>query len=104
MSSLQSGKTLAHYRIIEKIGQGAMGEVYKAEDLKLGRQVAIKLLPPGGPTDEKARQRFLREARPGSALNHPNIITIHAIEESDGLDFIVSGTAGRQERDQMGRA
>src|SRR5213593_1524634 len=89
MSSLHTGQTLAHYRILEKIGQGAMGEVYKAEDLKLGRQVAIKLLPPGGPTDEKARQRFLREARSASALNHPNIITIHAIEESDGLDYIV---------------
>src|SRR5438067_12605086 len=89
MSSLHTGQTLAHYRILEKIGQGAMGEVYKAEDLKLGRQVAIKLLPPGGPTDEKARQRFLRDARSASALNHPNIITIHAIEESDVLDFIV---------------
>ena len=94
MSSLHTGQTLAHYRILEKIGQGAMGEVYKAEDLKLGRQVAIKLLPPGGPTDEKARQRFLREARSASALNHPNIITIHAIEESDGLDFIVSEYIG----------
>src|SRR5437763_2087125 len=94
MSSLHTGQTLAHYRILEKIGQGAMGEVYKAEDLKLGRQVAIKLLPPGGPTDEKARQRFLREARSASALNHPNIITIHAIEESDDLDFIVSEYIG----------
>ena len=94
MSSLQSGQTLAHYRIINKIGQGAMGEVYKAEDLKLGRHVAIKLLPPGGPADDKARQRFLREARSASALNHQNIITIHAIEESEGLDFIVSEYIG----------
>ena len=94
MSSLQPGQTLAHYRIINMIGQGGMGEVYKAEDLKLGRHVAIKLLPPGGPVDEKARQRFLREARSASALNHPNIITIHAIEESDGLDFIVSEYLG----------
>jgi len=90
MSSLQPEQTLAHYRIISKIGQGAMGEVYKAEDLKLGRQVAIKLLPSGGPADDKTRQRFLREARSASALNHPNIITIHAIEDSDGIDFIVS--------------
>jgi serine/threonine protein kinase/tetratricopeptide (TPR) repeat protein len=94
MSSLQTGQTLAHYRIINKIGQGAMGEVYKAEDLKLGRHVAIKLLPPGGPADDKARQRFLREARSASALNHQNIITIHAIEESEGLDFIVSEYIG----------
>src|SRR5438309_1796577 len=94
MSSLHTGQTLAHYRILEKIGQGAMGEVYKAEDLKLGRQVAIKFLRPGGPPDEKTRQRFLREARSASALNHPNIITIHAIEESDGLDLIVSEYIG----------
>src|SRR5437899_6941966 len=94
MSSLQPGQTLAHYRIINKIGQGAMGEVYRAEDLKLGRHVAIKLLPPGGPSDDKARPRFLREARSASALNHPNIITIHAIEDSDGVDFIVSEYIG----------
>src|SRR5436309_8976233 len=94
MSSLQPEQKLAHYRIINKIGQGAMGEVYKAEDLKLGRQVAIKLLPPGGPADDKTRQRFLREARSASALNHPNIITIHAIEDSDGIDFIVSEYIG----------
>src|SRR5438128_1496610 len=94
MSSLQPGQTLAHYRIIIKIGQGGMGEVYKAEDLKLGRDVAIKLLPPGGPADDKARQRFLREARSASALNHPNIITIHAIEEVEGLDFIVTEYIG----------
>jgi len=94
MSSLQPGQTLAHYRIINKIGQGAMGEVYQAEDLKLGRHVAIKLLPPGGPSDDKARPRFLREARSASALNHPNIITIHAIEDSDGVDFIVSEYIG----------
>ena len=94
MSSLQPEQTLAHYRIINKIGQGGMGEVYKAEDLKLGRQVAIKLLPSAGPADDKARQRFLREARSASALNHPNIITIHAIEESEGLDFIVSEYIG----------
>jgi hypothetical protein len=94
MSSLQPGQTLGHYRIINKIGQGGMGEVYRAEDLKLGRHVAIKLLPPGGPADDRARQRFLREARSASALNHPNIIIIHAIEESDGLDFIVSEYIG----------
>src|SRR5215471_790686 len=89
MGSLQPGQKLAHYRVVNMIGQGAMGEVYRAEDLKLGRHVAIKLLPPG-PADDKARQRFLREARSASALNHPNIITIHAIEESEGRDFIVS--------------
>src|SRR6266849_3701916 len=104
MSSLHTGQTLAHYRILEKIGQGAMGEVYKAEDLKLGREVAIKLLPPGGPADDKARQRFLREARSASALNHPNIVTIHAIEETADFDFIVMEyVEGESLRESIGR-
>src|SRR5262245_12324330 len=89
MSSLQSGQSLLHYRVIEKIGQGGMGEVYKAEDLKLGRQIAIKLLPSETVRDQKARQRFLREARSASALNHPHIVTIHSIDAADGLDFMV---------------
>jgi tetratricopeptide (TPR) repeat protein/tRNA A-37 threonylcarbamoyl transferase component Bud32 len=89
MSSLRPGQSLLHYRVIEKIGQGGMGEVYKAEDLKLGRQTAIKLLPSEAARDQKARQRFLREARSASALNHPHIVTIHSIDAADGLDFIV---------------
>jgi serine/threonine protein kinase/ABC-type transport system substrate-binding protein len=86
---LQPGQTILHYRILEKIGQGGMGEVYKAEDLKLGRQVALKLLPAGAPGDQKAKSRLLQEARAASALNHPNIVTIHSIEETEGFDFIV---------------
>jgi serine/threonine protein kinase len=66
-----------------------MGEVYLAEDLKLDRRVALKLLPAGTSADLQARQRLLREARAASALNHPNIVTVHAVEEADGLDFIV---------------
>jgi tetratricopeptide (TPR) repeat protein/tRNA A-37 threonylcarbamoyl transferase component Bud32 len=89
MSSLHSGQALLHYHIINRIGAGGMGEVYRAEDLKLGRQVAIKVLPARETQDQTARQRFLREARSASALNHPHIVTIHAIEESDGMDFIV---------------
>jgi serine/threonine protein kinase/tetratricopeptide (TPR) repeat protein len=95
MSSLDAGHTLLHYRIIDKIGQGGMGEVYKAEDTKLGRHVAIKLLTPE-PLDElaetrsqTARRRLIREAQSASALNHPNIVTIHSIDQADGLDFIV---------------
>src|SRR5271167_945115 len=89
MSSLTPDQPLLHYRIIGKIGEGGMGEVYKAEDSRLGRQVAIKLLPPTTAQDQKAKQRLLREARSASALNHPNIVIIHAIEEAEGSDFIV---------------
>src|SRR3989304_1182738 len=89
MSSLQAGQTIQHYRIIDKIGQGGMGEVYKAEDQKLGRQVALKILPPDTQEEQKAKRRLLQEARAASALNHPNIVTIHSIEEADGFTFIV---------------
>jgi pimeloyl-ACP methyl ester carboxylesterase len=82
-------RELGHYRILEKIGAGGMGEVYKAEDRKLRRTVALKVLPPAVRRDEDARRRFLREARSAALLNHPNIVVIHAIEEADGLDFIV---------------
>src|SRR3990172_12534753 len=86
---MESGQSILHYRILQKIGQGGMGEVYMAEDLKLGRLVALKVLPPGGAEDQKAKRRLLQEARAASALNHPNIVTIHSIEEAEGLDFIV---------------
>jgi len=89
MSSLEPQQMLLHYRLVEKIGSGGMGEVYKAEDTKLGRTVAIKLLPAAVNENTTAKRRFLKEAQSASALNHPNIITIHAIEETDGLDFIV---------------
>src|SRR6266849_5044537 len=89
MSSLEPQQMLLHYRLVEKIGSGGMGEVYKAEDTKLGRTVAIKLLPAAVIENTTAKRRFLKEAQSVSALNHPNIITIHAIEETEGLDFIV---------------
>ena len=77
------GKTILHYRIIEQIGQGGMGVVYKAEDARLKREVAIKFLPKHIAANEEERQRFEIEARAAAALNHPNIATIHAIEEVD---------------------
>lgn len=89
MSSIEPGHQILHYRIVEKIGEGGMGQVYKAEDLKLGRQVALKLLPSGSHDDHNAKSRFVQEARAASALNHPNIVTIHSIEQGDGFDFIV---------------
>src|SRR5215470_15032185 len=89
MSSSESQQMLLHYRLGNKIGSGGMGEVYKAFDTKLGRTVAIKLLPAATSESLPAKRRFLKEAQSASALNHPNIVTIHAIEEKDGLDFIV---------------
>jgi serine/threonine protein kinase/tetratricopeptide (TPR) repeat protein len=80
---------LLHYRLLSKIDTGGMGEVYKAEDTRLGRIVAIKLLLSATNQEPTARRRFLQEAQSASALNHPNIVTIHAIEEADGVDFIV---------------
>ena len=86
--SLPAGRTLSHYRIVRQVGAGGMGEVYEAEDLKLGRRVALKVLPEETARDPQRRERFEREARAVAALNHPNIVTLHSVEEADGLLFI----------------
>ena len=93
-------KTILHYRIIEKLGEGGMGVVYKAEDTKLKREVAIKFLPRQIAASEEERKRFKVEAQAAAALNHPNIATIHTIEDVDDETFIVMEYIDGQELKQ----
>jgi serine/threonine protein kinase len=82
------GRRLAHYEIVEKLGQGGMGEVYRAQDTKLGRDVALKVLPEDAARDPERHARFVREARSIAALKHPNIVTVYSVEEADGATFL----------------
>ena len=83
------GKIISHYEILEKIGEGGMGEIYKAQDLRLNRFVAVKILPPHLNLEESHHILFINEAQTASALNHPNICSIYDVDNQDGVDFIV---------------
>ncbi len=87
--TLPLGSKLGSYEVLSLLGAGGMGEVYRARDTRLGREVAIKVLPADRMADENRRRRFVQEARAASALSHPNIVTIHEIESADGNDFIL---------------
>ncbi len=86
--SHESGSRLGPYRIVFRIGSGGMGEVYRAQDTRLGRYVAIKVLPAEVSSDAERLKRFEQEARAASALNHPNIVTIHEIGKTDSTSYI----------------
>ncbi len=98
---LLTGRTIGHYTVMEKLGSGGMGVVYKALDVKLDRIVAIKFLPAARVADHKLKQRFVQEAKAASALNHPNIITIYDIEYEEGVDFIAMEYVRGKSLDQL---
>ena len=82
------GRTLSHYRVLEKLGEGGMGEVYQAEDTRLKRQVALKVLPEGMARDPERLRRFQREAEVIASLSHPGIVTIFSVEEAEGVHYL----------------
>ena len=96
-----SGKTVGHYQILEKLGEGGMGVVWKARDQHLDRFVALKFLPPDKTRDDERRRRFVREAKTASALDHPNIVTVYDIAQENGVDFIVMEVRARPDAEAV---
>ena len=96
------GQTISHYKVLEKLGEGGMGMVYKAQDLKLDRPVAIKFLPPHLSVSRENKERFMREAKIVAGLNHPNLLHIYDIDEQDGrLFFVMEFIAGQTLRSHI---
>src|SRR5215831_11312088 len=96
-----TGKTISHYRILEKLGEGGMGVVYKARDTHLDRFVALKILPPERVVDPDRKRRFVQEAKAASSLNHPHIVTIYDIDEAGGVHFIAMEYVQGKTLDQL---
>src|SRR5437867_9106550 len=95
------GKTFSHYRILEKLGEGGMGVVYKVRDTHLDRLVALKILPAERVADPERKRRFVQEAKAASSLNHPHIVTIYDIDEADGVHFIAMEYVTGKTLDQL---